>query len=192
LTADKGFAEAQYNLGVLLLLSSEKNNKQEAQEWFKLAADQGFAEARFQLGLLLEKGKKKEAHKLYRQAAEGGSKEAVISLIWAHKHQGPVFSIDGTELSKKARKADLAALKQKLEQMNQTPEEREAAEAKAVKEATEAAEKSKTPSPELDGAAAAPPKRSLLDKMAGLKAKVTGGYKPLSSQGDGGYGSFGK
>jgi TPR repeat protein len=194
--ANKGFAKAQFNLGLMYKLGdtgngmADKERLELAEKWLKAAANQGHLKAQFQLGLLLEKSNKKESHNLYRQAAEGGPKDAVSSLIKAHE-------------SKKAHKADLAELKQKLEQMNQTPEEREAAEAKAVEKATKTASKlaeaaaknrkSKTPSPELDGAAAAPPKRSFWDKMAELKAKGKGGYKPLISQGGGGdYGSFGK
>ena len=57
-TREKGFADAQYNLGVMYLKGEgvDKNDKVSA-KWFRMAAQQGHADAQYNLGLLFKPGK---------------------------------------------------------------------------------------------------------------------------------------
>ena len=54
LLAKKGFAQAQYNLGVMYEKGKGvKKNLKKAKKWFKLASNQGLAKAQEKLNLLL-------------------------------------------------------------------------------------------------------------------------------------------
>ena len=56
-TADKGYPEAQYNLGILYATGSGVElSHTEAVKWYRLAADQGLANAQFNLGVSYANG----------------------------------------------------------------------------------------------------------------------------------------
>ena len=57
LSADQGYAVAQYNLGVCFIYGrGVTQDYKEAVKWFRLSADQGNADAQFNLGLMYDKG----------------------------------------------------------------------------------------------------------------------------------------
>jgi TPR repeat protein len=84
--ADRGQAEAQYNLGMLYLKGlGVARNPEEAFRWFRLAGEQGQADAAFQVGLMREKGVGvaqdfAQAQVWFTLAAEHGDSEAEVSL----------------------------------------------------------------------------------------------------------------
>jgi TPR repeat protein len=84
--AEKGDAEAQYNLGKLYAKGlGVKEDYKQAAKWYRQAADRGHAGAQVALGELHEAGQgaprdHAEAAKLYRQAAEQGNAAGQYSL----------------------------------------------------------------------------------------------------------------
>ena len=53
MAAEQGYAEAQYNLGVMYGYGrGVVQNYKEAVKWYRLAAEQGFADAQFNLGVM--------------------------------------------------------------------------------------------------------------------------------------------
>ena len=92
--AERGDAQAQYNMG--LSYFTRKNNQkredyQEAQKWFQKSANQGYAPAQYYMGLYHEMGyagnpNDKEAVKWYRKAAEQGHAQAQTSLAACYEY----------------------------------------------------------------------------------------------------------
>jgi TPR repeat protein len=84
--ADQGYADAQYNLGVLYYKGEGvPENDAEAMRWFRKAAEQGLAEGQFGLGFMYYNGQGVpinyiEAMKWFRKAAEQGDAEAQYHL----------------------------------------------------------------------------------------------------------------
>ena len=84
--AEKGDAEAQYNLGLMYYDGDDvaKDYKQ-AVKWFSKSADQGFAKAQYNLGYMYDNDQGVEqnfeqALKWYRKAAEQNDVSAQINL----------------------------------------------------------------------------------------------------------------
>jgi len=93
--ADRGDADAQYNLGVMFNNGDGvAQNYSEALKWHRKAADQGNGNAQFNLGLMYDRGRGMtqnytEAAKWYRLAADQGVAVAQYKLgIMYHDGQG--------------------------------------------------------------------------------------------------------
>jgi TPR repeat protein len=88
--AEKGNAEAQYNLGMMYDGGKEvKRDFKEAVKWVRKAADQGFAEAQLALGIAYRAGHgveedDKEGFKWIRKAANQGFAGAQLILGWGY------------------------------------------------------------------------------------------------------------
>ena len=84
--ADKGDAEAMYNIGHLYEKGhGVEQDYIEAMRWFRKAADKGNAEAMFNIGVLYERGRgvkqdEIEAMRWYRKAAADGDSSARAAL----------------------------------------------------------------------------------------------------------------
>jgi tetratricopeptide (TPR) repeat protein/CHAT domain-containing protein len=84
--AERGDADAQYNLGVMYYLGKEvAQNYVEAAKWFRQAAEQGYAQAQYNLGIMYANGKgviqnDTSATKWFRKAAEQGYAQAQFIL----------------------------------------------------------------------------------------------------------------
>ena len=85
--AERGNAEAQYNLGWYLLQSATSvQDEKDAFSWFENASKQGVAEAQFALATMLEQGRGvaspqiEQARYWYRQAADAGLASAQYNL----------------------------------------------------------------------------------------------------------------
>ena len=84
--AERGYAEAQNNLGLMYVEGKGvPRNYHEAMRWFRLAAEQGYAPAQCNLGVGYDKGRGSsqwyaEALKWYRRAAEQGEAVAQDNL----------------------------------------------------------------------------------------------------------------
>lgn len=84
--AQKGYPEAQYNLGVMYYYGyGVTRSYTEAAKWYKKAAEQGFLEAQYTLGIMYYYGygvtrSYTEAFKWYKKAAEQGYPEAQHNL----------------------------------------------------------------------------------------------------------------
>ena len=95
--AKRGYANAQFNLGVMYRRgkSVPKDNR-EAVKWYKLAAEQGYANAQFGLGAMYDSGygvpeNDREAVKWYKLAAEQGVAIAQYNLgVMYHVGQGVI------------------------------------------------------------------------------------------------------
>ncbi|MDQ6699454.1 MAG: metallophosphoesterase [Acidobacteriota bacterium] len=93
--ADKGAAEAQYNLGLLYAKGQGvQQDSAQAANWYRKAAEQGFVEAEFNLGLLYSGGEgvpkdSSEAMKWFLKAAEKGDAKAADTV-------GSFFEAEGT------------------------------------------------------------------------------------------------
>lgn len=93
--AEKGHAEAQYNLGFMYANGQGvPQNHAEAAKWYRLAAQQGDAEAQGNLALMYAYGQgvsqnNIEAVRLYRLAAQQGNAPAQYNLAFMYaKGQG--------------------------------------------------------------------------------------------------------
>jgi TPR repeat protein/CHAT domain-containing protein len=92
--AERGDAEAQYNLGMMYYFGEGvTQNDIEAAKWFRKAAQQGHADAQFSLGGMYYLGEgvtqnDVEAAKWFRKAAEQGHADAYGSLGWLLTTQG--------------------------------------------------------------------------------------------------------
>jgi len=101
-SADQGFAEAQFNLGIVYELGNGVDkNPTEAFRFYKLAADQGNSRAQFSLGNLYKDGNgvsknMAEAVRFYRLAANEGLDKAqcVLGIFY---HEGNDIPKDITE-----------------------------------------------------------------------------------------------
>ena len=86
--AKKGFAKAQYNLGVMYEKGKGvEKNLNKAKKWFQFAAEQGLAKAQYNLGLIYGKGKGvdkdySKAIKWMTLAADQGNGKAQTNLGW--------------------------------------------------------------------------------------------------------------
>ena len=84
--AERGNADAQYNLGVMYAKGDGvPQDNQKAVKWFRLSVDQGNADAQFNLGVMYDKGQGvsqdlKEAVRWYRLAAEQVRAKAQYNL----------------------------------------------------------------------------------------------------------------
>jgi len=89
--AKKGFAKAQYNLGVMYEKGKGvEKNLNKAKKWFQFAADQGLPKAQYNLGLMYGKGKGVEkdyskAIKWMTLAADQGNGKAQTNLGWMYE-----------------------------------------------------------------------------------------------------------
>ena len=89
--ANKGFAQAQYNLGVMYEKGKGvKENLKKAKKWFQFAAEQGVVKAQYSLGLMYGKGKGvakdySKAIKWWNLAADQGNGKAQINLGWMYE-----------------------------------------------------------------------------------------------------------
>ena len=108
--AEKGVAEAQFNLGVMYA-SGEGVEKDDykAVKWFREAAEQGNADAQFNLGNMYLNGRgvlkdDSEAVKWYRKAAEQGYASAQCNLGWMY-NEGRGVTQDDYEAVMWLRKA---------------------------------------------------------------------------------------
>ena len=85
--AQQGYAQAQYNLGCLLLRGQGvKQDFIESKKWFSEAAQQGYVNAIFNLAYMNENGlggkrDKARAYSLYQEAAEHGDPDAKKKLL---------------------------------------------------------------------------------------------------------------
>jgi TPR repeat protein len=109
--AEKGNAEAQFNLGVAYEHGGGvPEDATEAVKWYRKAAEQGNAEAQFNLGVAYDVGwgglpkDAIEAVKFYRKAAEQGHVDALYTLGSAY-WTGHGVPKDGIEAAKWYRKA---------------------------------------------------------------------------------------
>ena len=86
--AKKGFANAQYNMGVMYEKGKGvEKNLNKAKKWFQFAAEQGLAKAQYNLGLMYGKGKGvdkdyNKAIKWMTLAADQGNGKAQTNLGW--------------------------------------------------------------------------------------------------------------
>ncbi len=93
--ADKGVAQAQYNLGLLYAKGQGvPQDFAQAANWYRKAADQGFVQAEFNLGLMYGEGQgvpkdSSEAMKWFLKAAEHGDVKAADTV-------GSFFEAEGT------------------------------------------------------------------------------------------------
>ncbi|MBT3850140.1 sel1 repeat family protein, partial [bacterium] len=84
--AKKGFAQAQYSLGIMYEKGKGVDlNLKKAKKWFKLSAQQGISKAQFKLGLIYRNGQGGEknyskAIKWWELAANRGNAKALINL----------------------------------------------------------------------------------------------------------------
>ena len=91
LAADKGFADAQNNLGVCYANGSGvEQSYEEAAKWYRLAAEQGNAHGQANLGWCYQYGcgveqSDEEAVRLYRLAAEQGNAYGQANLGWCYE-----------------------------------------------------------------------------------------------------------
>ena len=92
--ADQGYAQAQFNLGVIYA-SDEwvTQDYKKAMEWWQKAADQGDAEAQYNLGVIYACGKwveqdDEKAVEWYEKAAQQGHAKAQNSLGWMYYKGG--------------------------------------------------------------------------------------------------------
>jgi uncharacterized protein len=89
--ANKGFSQAQYNLGVIYLKGKGvKVNLKKAKKWFELAAEQGVVKAQNKLGLMYVKGmgvakNYGKAIDWWNLAAAQGNGIAQTNLGWMHE-----------------------------------------------------------------------------------------------------------
>ena len=94
--AQKGDAEAQYNLGEMYAIGRVvPKNYAQAHKWFRLAADQGNTDAQYILGLMYEEGlgvpqDYAQAVKWYRLAADQGyaSAQYILGLVYLFGQEG--------------------------------------------------------------------------------------------------------
>ena len=89
--AERGFADAQYNLA-RMYANGESIDQDfiSAEFWFRKSAEQGNIDAQYQLGRMYDSGlgvavNKKEAFKWYSLSAEQGSIEAQYNLGLAYR-----------------------------------------------------------------------------------------------------------
>lgn len=86
LAAEQGYAQAQFNLGVIYATGEGvPKDDAEAVKWYRLAAEQGYAQAQFNLGVGYANGngvpkENTEAARWYRLAAEQGYAKAQFNL----------------------------------------------------------------------------------------------------------------
>ncbi|WP_164557819.1 TonB family protein [Massilia atriviolacea] len=89
LNAERGKPESQYQLGTILMnTSNPAHNQAEAMDWLRKAADQGYARAQLMLGAIMQAGRAgkpdaEQAMAWYRKAAEQGMPEAQHALALA-------------------------------------------------------------------------------------------------------------
>jgi TPR repeat protein len=108
--AVKGYAYAQYNLGVIYANGDGvPEDDIEAVKWYRKAAEQGDADAQYNLGYMYSKGEgvpedDTEAVKWYRKAAEQGDADAQCYLGFMYD-DGEGVPEDDTEAVKWYRKA---------------------------------------------------------------------------------------
>lgn len=101
--AAQGFAEAQYELGVLLTSGKAySQNDEEAVLWYQMAANQKLAKSQFALGIMYKEGKglKRDyvmARTWMDHAARSGFGNADVELYWLERQ----MSNDEINLSKK-------------------------------------------------------------------------------------------
>jgi len=93
--AEKGYAKAQHNFGVMYDHGrGVPQDNTQALKWYRKAAEQGLPEAQHNLGLMYEKGQGvpqnyTEAGRWYRRAAEQGLPESQVNLgIMYYNGQG--------------------------------------------------------------------------------------------------------
>ena len=83
LSANQGYALAQYNLGSMYYNGQGvKKNNAEAARWYRLAAVQGYASAQYNLGVMYENGQGVikdyvRAHMWFDISASSGNKDAL-------------------------------------------------------------------------------------------------------------------
>ena len=83
LSANQGYALAQYNLGSMYYNGQGvKKNNAEAARWYRLAAVQGYASAQYTLGVMYENGQGVikdyvRAHMWFDISASSGNKDAL-------------------------------------------------------------------------------------------------------------------
>ena len=81
--AEQGYAEAQYNLGVMYDSGhGVRQDYAEALRWYRQAAEQGHATAQYNLGVMYDKGQgvrqdDDEAFRWYRKAANRGCRSTI-------------------------------------------------------------------------------------------------------------------
>ena len=103
--AKKGFAQAQYNLGVMYEKGKGvKQNHRKAKKWFSLAADQGLIQAQTTLASMYHEGEGvsknyEAASKWYHLAAEQGDADAQYKLGLMYSN-GEGISQDNKEATK--------------------------------------------------------------------------------------------
>ena len=92
IAAEQGYADAQYNLGIMYDNGrGVPQDYAEAVRWYRKAAEQGRARAQFNLGYMYENGQGvtqdyAEAVRWYRKAAEQGYADAQFNLALRYKN----------------------------------------------------------------------------------------------------------
>ena len=96
--AQRGDAQAQYELAEILIESNDEEDKRKAVEWYRKAAEQGIAVAQFNLAVCYDDGEgtavnKPEAFHWYKAAAEQGFAKAQFNLAGCYdKGEGTVVN----------------------------------------------------------------------------------------------------
>ena len=92
-SAEKGNAEAQYNLGVYYMNGDGvEQDYGQAMQWYLKAAEQGYALAQTNVGWLYQNGwgvaqDYGQATEWYRKAAEQGESQGQTNLGWLYEHK---------------------------------------------------------------------------------------------------------
>ena len=99
--AQRGDAQAQYELAESLIISSDEEDKRKAVEWYRKAAEQGLASAQTKLGLCYYNGtgtveNKSEAFHWLKKSAEQGYAQAQYNLGVCYEY-GTGTAVNKTE-----------------------------------------------------------------------------------------------
>ena len=106
LSAEQGYAQAQYNLGLMYSRGEGVDpDRQEALKWYRLSAEQGIAGAQCNLGLMYEKGHGVEqdyveAHKWFNIAGVNGNDIGRKNMDIVEKKMTPSQIIASVALAK--------------------------------------------------------------------------------------------
>ena len=106
LSAEQGYAKAQYNIGQMYLRGDGVlQDYAEAVKWYRLSAEQGYAKAQYNIGQMYRRGEgvlqdNVRAHMWYNIAAANGYEKAGE---WREKRAGLMTSADISKAQSMAR-----------------------------------------------------------------------------------------
>jgi len=108
--AERGDAEAQFQLGKQYSASKGARDKKLALDLFERSANQGHPQAAFHAGVMYEQGRghkkdMKKAIKRYEQAADSGNADAMFTLAKKYEEGAPGLKKDRTKAQKWYAKA---------------------------------------------------------------------------------------